>query len=101
MEEILSSIKRIIAEEGDEASRGISARTSRRVRPVEEVSQPLDIEENSVEEESPSSYAQTDEILELTDPLDLEEVAADPAPSQPTPTPRVCENPVSVVAAWS
>lgn len=87
MEEILSSIKRIIAEEGDEASRGISARTSRRVRPVEEVSQPLDIEENSVEEESPSSYAQTDEILELTDPLDLEEVAADPAPSQPTPAP--------------
>lgn len=93
MEEILSSIKRIIAEEGDEASRGISARTSRRVRPVEEVMQPVDIEDNDLDEEAASSYAQPDEILELTDPLDLEDVAADPAPAPAQPTPPPVSSP--------
>lgn len=99
MEEILSSIKRIIAEEGDEASRGISARTSRRVRPIEEVTQPLDIEEHGFDEEAPSSYAQAEEILELTDPLDLEDVAADPAPAQPAPPPVSSPAPEAPVMA--
>ncbi len=99
MEEILSSIKRIIAEEGDEASRGISARTSRRVRPVEEVTQRLDIEEHGFEEEAPSPYVQAEEILELTDPLDLEEVAAEPAPEQPAPPPVSSPAPEAPVMA--
>nr|WP_241241873.1 DUF2497 domain-containing protein [Sphingobium algorifonticola] len=71
MEEILSSIKRIIAEEGDEASRGISARAPKRGKPAEDTSQATDIEGRDViETVSLASYARPEEVLELTEALD-------------------------------
>lgn len=64
MEEILSSIKRIIAEEGDEAVRGATSRAPRRGRPAEAEA---DEEIGGVIRD-----AQVDEVLELTDAFDHE-----------------------------
>lgn len=69
MEEILSSIKRIIAEEGDEAARASAPRTLRRGRNVpaaEEDSEPTTVLHD----------AQVDEVLELTDAFDSPESIA-------------------------
>lgn len=62
MEEILSSIKRIIAEEGDEAARAANPRAPRRGRPTD-----ADAEE---ETGGVIRDAQVDEVLELTDAFD-------------------------------
>ena len=79
MEEILSSIKRIIAEEGDGAMAAARARRTPRPAPA-----PLP---------EPQPY-DDEEILELSDP-----VAAEAAP-QPAPTPesRPASEPVAAVA---
>lgn len=69
MEEILSSIKRIIAEEGDEAARASAPRTLRRGRnspAVEEDAEPTTVLHN----------AQVDEVLELTEAFDSPESIA-------------------------
>ena len=71
MEEILSSIKRIIAEEGEEA---VQATPSRRSRAEAKAAQPLP---------AASAELATDEVLELTD-----EIAEDPMPA-PKAAPRV------------
>ena len=86
MEEILSSIKRIIAEEGDEASRGITARTLRRGRAAEDEAQAVELEQySSANGAAVPPHAQSEEVLELTDALDLvsieESAQPDPVPS--------------------
>ncbi|AUW59071.1 DUF2497 domain-containing protein [Sphingobium sp. SCG-1] len=68
MEEILSSIKRIIAEEGDEAARAATPRAPRRGRAAD-----ADAEE---ETGGVLRDAQVDEVLELTDAFDHDAKAA-------------------------
>ncbi len=79
MEDILSSIKRIIAEEGDGAP-GRGRRPSRGPSPrAEPVADPVPEDEDS-----------DDQVLELSDPMPIakpEPVAAKPAPVAAKPTP--------------
>ncbi|MEM8695303.1 MAG: DUF2497 domain-containing protein [Pseudomonadota bacterium] len=70
MEEILASIKKIIAEDGDTAVSESDAR-SRRKRPVIETTEP------PLSEEIASEDAASDEVLELTDPV-APETGSDP-----------------------
>ena len=104
MEEILSSIKRIIAEEGDEAAQAAAPRSLRRGRSAaaEPDEEPVGVIRS----------AQVDEVLELTDAFDVSENSSavepnvDTAPSsipeasdmaQPAPSP--VPQPVSEAAA--
>ena len=79
MEEILSSIKRIIAEEGDAAT---GTRPRRASRPTTAAAKPLAV----------------DEVLELSEPVDAdEEKAGTPAPmpmGSPTPPESVRAEPI-------
>ncbi len=78
MEEILSSIKRIIAEEGEEAAKAATAKPARRARG----------------EAQPEAADESDEILELTDPVAEAHhaaIAADPG----APAPAAAADPVS------
>jgi len=81
MEEILSSIKRIIAEEGDGAM--AAARARRQSRPA-----PAPLPE-------PSRY-DDEEILELSDPVTADEVQAAPEPhsvaAEPAAAPAVASS---------
>ena len=72
MEEILASIKKIIAEDGEQAVSGADD-VRRRKRPVLETS------------ESPVSEPADDDVLELTDAVEPEAVAADRVPERSAP----------------
>ena len=93
MEEILSSIKRIIAEEGDAPGR------SR--RPARTMSAPVDLDPPYLEPPYLDDEIDDDEILELSDPMPMADrtprtpkspvltsVDAAPEPRQPAPKPQ-------------
>lgn len=82
MEEILSSIKRIIAEEGDEAARAAAPRAPRRGRAAAEPEIDAETDEEPV---GVLRNAEVDEVLELTDAFDQNETTAATAP-EPLPT---------------
>lgn len=91
MEDILSSIKRIIAEEGDEAAQAAAPRSLRRGRAA--ASEP--------EEDSSGVIrgAQVDEVLELTDAFDLTDATASDEPESDPTTSTTPESQEMVQAA--
>ncbi|MGK2908797.1 MAG: DUF2497 domain-containing protein [Sphingobium sp.] len=90
MEEILSSIKRIIAEEGDEAARGVAPRILRRGRAASEPEVDTETDEESV---GVLRNAEVDEVLELTDAFDHSEASPVAAPEPRPTTPTTSEMP--------
>ncbi len=80
MEEILSSIKRIIAEEGEEAAQKATPRRGRSAEPSVGANEPLP------EVEKPTFTPLVEEVLELTDTVETE-AAQEPAMTQPAATP--------------
>ncbi len=107
MEEILSSIKRIIAEEGEEAARAAPRAPRRGTDPVPVSSGPdvsdsislvsAALEDDDVLGELPPGAisAQAEEVLELTDAIAMEDVMA----PTPAPSPRAPEKAVSKAKA--
>lgn len=82
MEEILSSIKRIIAEEGEEAVQAAVPRRGRTTRPIEDLP-----EEIAVPALDPYAGSGIEEVLELTDEIvEVSVPAAKPSPKT-TPAP--------------
>lgn len=69
MEDILSSIKRIIAEEGESATSGRARRPARAAAAT------------------PAAVEEDDQVLELSEPVQLEPVRAAPEAPQPVATP--------------
>ena len=83
MEEILSSIKRIIAEEGNEAVRGSAPLRRGKPAPVIDELPELDADEADIEDSLPEDAMpmdEADEILELTQEI---------APEKPVTPPKM------------
>jgi cell pole-organizing protein PopZ len=96
MEDILSSIKRIIAEDGEQGNAGRPLRKKPIISLPDDDDEPLDLAED-----------EDDSVLELTDEIDqidesdyVEEIAAASEPEpEPAPPPRAAPRPARVAAA--
>ncbi len=107
MEEILSSIKRIIAEEGEDALQAAPRRarteTAARAMPVE-ISVPspeTDLPEIDLDDDL-GFDVETDEVLELTDEIAVEEPVAAPKSTRAAPAPApTAPEPASILSVES
>lgn len=80
MEEILSSIKRIIAEEGEDATRGSRVVRKARAEPASEILTPLPDDQPEVGD---ALMPEAEEVLELTDEIEMEAPVALSKTSKP------------------